>query len=397
MRKHTSLLICAIIAFLLTGCSNVFSEDVTLPITSQTNNGQITDEPASGLVAEQIPFTAISMPVTTHIQKADDGAEIFQYSCQRDISLVLPNADAAHKIKLDFLNRIDSSESAAKEISNAAVSNYHGGSWTPYLYQVIFEPSRIDYSVVSLSGRTTVYQGFAHPETNYNSVTYDANTGESLLLSDILLSDTDAETIVKLINESLDEQSETLSLYENYKATVSDRFNKNTFQDTRWYFSTTGLCFYFSPYEIAPYASGLVIAEIPYEKLTGILDNAYFPPELNSSNGSIFAEPFNADMQEQFTQFAELILDPNGDMVLLHTDQSVQNIRILTGSWSQNGSIFTPEYTIFAAYSLSPTDAIMVQTELTKNTPSLQITYKANDQQYSHHIAEISNNSVGLQ
>lgn len=368
MRKHTLLMICLFASLMLSSCANSQPTDVKLPVTYPNTLEQSSDQETDLSPVEQMPMAAISMPVKTAIETAQDGTEIFRYSYQEDISLILPDAEVAHKIKLDLLNRIDGTTDEASDLNQSAALQYSGSSWNPYLYQVIFEPSRIDYNVLSLTERTTVYRGGSHPETHYESVTYDATTGNILRLNDVLAADVSEDAISQLIIESLTEQSKTISLYENFESSVLDRFNENFRQDTRWYFSASGLWFYFPPYEIAPYSSGLIVAEIPYEKLTGILNDAYFPPERQTAAGTLSAEHFSEDKIQKFDQFAEVILDPAGDMLLLHTDHYVQDIRIKTGL--SDGA----ELTVFAAYGLTDKDAIMLQCSLNEQS-NLKITY----------------------
>lgn len=397
MRKYTPLLICLITGFLLSSCAKNTMNDVELPISPPKDSQQTQQQEQTHQPVEQMPLATISMPIKTVIEKAPDGTELFQYAYQDDISIHLPDANAAHKIKLDILNRIDSSTDDAEELSASAAQNYTKTGWSPYLYQIIFQPERIDYNVVSLSGRTTIYRGGSHPETTYTSVTYDAVSGDVLHLSDILVDSASSEKIAQLIVDSLNEQSQLISLYEGFERTVSERFNANFRQDTRWYLSTDGLCVYFSPYEIAPYASGLVVAQIPYEKLTGILNDAYFPPEQQTAGGILSAQLFTEEVLNQFDQFAEIVLNPDGDMILLYTNQYVQDLRIKINIASSDYLYDTPQQTIFAAYGLTAKDAIMLETILKDAQSDLQITYKANDQTYEHYITGTPGTSVNLQ
>jgi hypothetical protein len=127
-----------------------------------------------------------------------------------------------------------------------------------------------------------------------------------------------------------------------------------------WYLSDTGLCFYFAPYEIAPYNAGTVVAQIPYELLNGLLKDAYFPEEQVDLAGTVTVTGFSQADLSGYTQFAELILDPKGDELLLCVDGAVKNLRIEVGQWQKDGTFIT-EATVFASATLCQTDALMLQ------------------------------------
>jgi len=224
------------------------------------------------------------------------------------------------------------------------------------------------------------YSGSAHPETLFQSANYDLITGEVLTLSHIITPETTTDTLSNLIIDALNAQKDT-QFYEGYEATITERFSGGISSEKSWYFSPEGLCFYFSPYEIAPYASGVIIAQIPYNELTGILDDSYFPAEKEKATGALFVDRYDTDSLESYTQYSELILKESGEKLLISTDKSVYNIRINV-NYKEDGS---PAYTAFAAYSLTPGDAIAIQASSeTKNL--LSISYYANDSEHEHHI-----------
>ena len=136
----------------------------------------------------------------------------------------------------------------------------------------------------------------------------------------------------------------------------------------------SGLCFYFPPYEIAPYTSGVVVAEIPYEKLTGILKDDYFPAERQEALGNVTAEPMTQAGLDKFTQFSEITLQPGSDTFLLSTDHAVYNLTMQTAV-VQSG-VVNPLHTVFAAASLTPGDAIMVQGEPSLDSEFLILSYE---------------------
>lgn len=352
-----------------TGTSTVESTQVThdtTPIVTDT-------------VTQQLPLYAVSVPVLTESDTAEDGTVLFNQIYQ-NISLIVPDPEVADKIIVDFLNRTDMRDSAASIRSEAEVAYADDPQhWSAYLSQFTYDPMRIDAGILSMFGSNVSYNGAVHAGAVYHSVSYDLVTGEVLKLADILTESAANDALCKEAVKVLDDLAEEKALYEGYDGIVKDLFALDLPMNESWYFSNYGLCFYFEPYEIAPYSSGPIIAEIPYDRLPGILTDAYFPAEQQTSAGSINAELFNETALERFTQFSEVIIDQGGCKILIHTDSLVYNIRLETGSWSSDGDLFIPEHTVFAAYTLSVGDAIMVESDIPDTMPTLRLSYSAND------------------
>lgn len=330
------------------------------PTQGQNNNQQVDTD--NNLVA-------VSVPTVTENTTHDDGTVLFQYTYQ-NMSLVLDKPQVADKIILDFLNRVDDTVDTANATKEAAKSAYiSSANWVPYLYHITYSPTRIDHKVLSLFGNNVVFSGAGHPERTCVSASYDLLTGDILTLASIKTKEATAEQFCNLVLAGLSEMAEGDYLYDNYKKTVQQRFTKDASQDEDWYFTQTGLCFYFAPYEIAPYSSGVITVEIPYEKLKGILHEAYLPSARGSASGKIQVNPFESIHLDDFSYIAEIVTEKESKMYMLQTDQAVQDIRIIFSDKSGN-------YTVFAAYNLVPGNGIMIQgkDETLKN---MKISYRS--------------------
>lgn len=357
MKKILSLIIC--LSLLLAGCAkpNTDETQTTPAITTQT-----TTEPTV-ILPQQEAMYAVSVPTISESSRAEDGTVIFSYTHQ-SMMLTLPDPDVANKVIIDFLSRIDAGASNVDTLLAAAKANYNGASdWTPYLYNLTYSPMRMDQSVLSLFGNCVTYSGASHPERVSTSASYDLVTGDVLTLGSIMSAQATTEGFCDLVLEELGKVKEEKFLYDGYENTVRQRFSMDESQDQDWYFSTEGLCFYFVPYEIAPYSSGVIIAQIPYSKLTGLLYDGYFPAERETTSGTIQTTILDETDTTQFTQIAELVLDPEGEMVFLHTSGIAWDVKIEYGAWNTSGAVFTPVYTALYSSTLSPGDAIMIQSD----------------------------------
>lgn len=335
------------------------------PVSSQNQSIPVTLPPVS--------VNAISLPVVRETEKAQDGTEIFVNTYQ-NVELVLPDAEIASKVVLDLLNRMDTPSTAQDILAQAKQDYTPSDLWQSYICRNIYSPTRLDSGVLSLFGQLTTYSGNAHAEGVYSSVSYDITTAEVLELHNILLPHFEMNVLKDAIKAALAAQAEENYLYPNYAQVVDDRFQQDVLDDKSWYFSQTGLCFYFSPYEIAPYASGVIVAEVPYEQLTGILENAYFPEEIPTTEGTMVKEAFDAS--EQYESFWEITLENGSEKILLHSNTNLYNVRLEVGS---NNGEFIPEYTLFSASALSPKDAIVISYDNPASLSNLRISYTSGD------------------
>lgn len=366
MKKLFCIFLMISLLFSLCACSGT-GDNPTDPSNNNTQNGN--QQTGIGDDKSEAAMVAVSVPAVTEESTTDDGTVLFRYTYQ-NMSLVLHNPQAADKIIVDFLNRVDSSRTPAQMTAESAKTSYNGSkNWTPYLYHLTYSPTRIDSKVLSLFGNNVVSTGAGHPERTCVSASYDLLTGDVLTLASVMNMGASSDDFCKLVLDGLTEMAEGDYLYEGYANTVKQRFTTDTSQDEAWYFTQTGMCFYFAPYEIAPYSSGVITVEIPYEKLKELLHEAYLPAESEVAKGSVAKTPFDATNLTDFSNIAEIIAEKNGKMYILSSKDGVQDVRIIVTDTA--GS-----YTVFAANALNPGDGIMLQTG-DKLLQQMKLTYKS--------------------
>lgn len=374
MKKLLSALLCFCLILTATACAKKPQEppETTgpqLPTTAPTAPTETT-VPATEPIVYQSPLTALTLKPTSEKALHEDGTELSSFSYQV-VCLVTQDAGITEAVTLDLMNRIDAVRSTSEAVRASAEASYDNAEqWYPFFTQIYYTPTRIDAGVLSLLGEEGSYSGGIHPNYLFSSVNYDLLTGNVLSLENILTEGSSAEHLCQLVLGALQPDAE--ALYSNYADVVLSRFAEGASGSDGWYFSDNGLCFLFSPYEIAPYAAGRVVAEIPYAQLTGVIREAYFPAEQLGYSGTMKAIPFTQADAAGFSQFAEVILDRESAQTLLHTDGAVSHVRLQTGSVSADGS-FLPELTVLAVSALGPGQAITLQADL-ESTPLL-LTY----------------------
>lgn len=382
MKKRIVLILSLALAIAFAGCAKSHTEApqssvTTAPTQTPTTATQSVSTTSPTIAAETM--IAVDVGITTKDTTAEDGTVLFQSTSQK-MHLVLNNADVAEKITNNFLNRLDIEQDAAT-VEAAAKSAYTGGEyWTPYFYGLTYNPQRLDQKILSFYGNKVSYAGAAHPETSRKGANYDLTTGDVLTLASIMTTEATTDDFCKLVLDVLAERAEGDFLREGYSEDVKNRFTADPAQDENWYFTTTGLCFYFDPYEIAPYTSGVITAEIPYEKLAGLVHLDYLPAARAAATGEVKISHFTSDLAENFSHTAELVMDPEGRMYLVHTEGAVLDIRITFTDDTGN-------YTVFAANSLSDGEAIMVQAQDARN---LELSYLSNGKTVKEQIIKLS-------
>lgn len=347
MRRIYSILAAFLLLLTLFGCKKQGDTGQSPRLPAVDNSSFPTADVQMQI--QQQPMIAASMPIVTQ-NYTDESGQIQLQHIYQNLELIVPDQDVADAIIIDYLNRTDKFHTTAESLfAEAVAANKSEDTGDTFLFQTTYEPKRLDRGVLSLLGSTIIHKGYSHPEVTAESVSYDLATGKALTISDILRPDADLQTLSDHIRNALQEQENTVTFYEGYDRTVQELLEN----PTNWYFSPNGLVFYYSPYEIAPYSSGVITAQVEYEKLTNILSDAYFPAESDKVKGQLFITPLDVDQLDQFTQIAEVVCTPNEQQYMLYTDGLLEDIRI------EQLKEHTA-YTIFASPHISPGDGIAI-------------------------------------
>lgn len=387
MKKQITIILTFALVIALVGCSkapeatdpststaqvltpSITTEQSTTPTTVSTVATTPATKPTAAPNIATETMIAVHVNITTEDTTDKNGTVLFR-SISQDMRLTLNNAEIADKIKNSFGNRSDIAQTIAT-MKASAKSAYNGSAdWNAHYYSLTYNPQRVDQKVLSLSGDEIKFTGAAHAEKTPKGANYDITTGDVLTLASIMTTEASTDDFCNLVLEALAERAEGDVLYESYADGVRHRFTADPTQDEKWYFTTTGLCFFFEPYEIGPYNSGVITAEIPYEKLSGLVQPDYIPTQRTAATGKVVTSNFTPDLAKNFSHTAEMIMDPESKMHLIYTEGTVQDIRI---TFTDNAE----SYTVFAANSLSTGEAIMVQaTE--ENAKNLELSYLSN-------------------
>ncbi len=377
MRKFMIILLSACLLFSATACKNESAAPSTDPVQTQPTQTQSTETVETTIppAIVDLPLLAFNAPLRSQDYFADDGTLLFTYAYQ-DFSLILEDPHVADAIVLDLLNQVDFENSAAKSVLTAAQAAYEGqDEWTAFTYSTYFTPERFDQSVMSLYSVHALQSGSPRSTTTMSSITYDLLSGRQLTLKDILTDDYSADALSQLITEALAPIAKQGLLFSDYAYVVSELFSTNRPVNS-WYLSNEALCFYFAPYEIAPYSSGTIVAQIPYASLVDLLRDEFFPSEVTEGSGDPYMVPFQSVDLKQFDTFSEVVIDNSDVQFILYTNGYLQNLRIECGTYTDDGT-FLSDATVFAAPALCVGDGIVLEATL-DTIRNLRLTYESN-------------------
>lgn len=355
-------------------------QQTTLP---DVTPGVPTTTPAAQTLSD-IPLSSLATPVVTEVFYADDGTPLLNYTYQNAF-LIYSDAAVADAVYLSLLNATDYSSGLQDMLSQAhqAYADAPQG-WKPYSYRVLYDTVRIDQSVISIYGQVSTESSEA--SSSPISASFSLINGRQLTFGDIQAPGYHYYTLLTKIDTLLRASDSAQALFEDYQDTLASQLrSKDT---TNWYFTETGLCFYYAPMEIASKSQGVITVEVPYSELQGLLADDYFPAEEYVTQGSISAALFADAQLFQYQQFAEVIQDNQGVELLLSTDGAVTDVRIELGAWDVTGTKFEPTATIFACDGISANTAIVVQCDLPDVMPVLRLHYVSQGVSYGRYITQ---------
>ena len=171
----------------------------------------------------------------------------------------------------------------------------------PYFRDDILRVYRSDRQAVTLLRCITAYQGGIHPDTVYEGINLDAESGRELGLSDVFRHLRD---LPQMLEEKLLMQYPDASFFD-LTDTLAAMAEEDTFT---WLLGPHGVTFYFSPYTLASYADGLLTVNFPFTQAQ-LFRKAYLPEEDSYALPIPVGETAWIDLDPQTEQADTLRLD----------------------------------------------------------------------------------------
>lgn len=161
--------------------------------------------------------------------------------------------------------------SIKEELLVSAEEIYEYGSeyYTPLDSSSAYCVERADEYILSVRENISDYWGGAHGMYGSIGMNYDVNTGEILLLTDVL---TGIEGLPAILSEKI------MAQYPDESAvfsTLKEDLDNYTQENYSWTMGYEGITFYFQPYEIASYAMGLIKTTIGFDEMPELFQKQY--------------------------------------------------------------------------------------------------------------------------
>ncbi len=185
----------------------------------------------------------------------------------------------------------------------------------PFVYTAYYDRdfyvTRLDQKYCSIMNSRSSYEGGAHGYTMYTTMNYDVATGDELKISDIIPDKTalTKELLFQLINTYSEEtffaSYNDGGLEKELQTSIDIVYDPENIPDDGdfhpvfyWFLTPYGVEILFNAYDIAPFASGTIVALISYN--SGIVDDAYIPDN-------------NSTLMSEIPSYMNILTDTNDD------------------------------------------------------------------------------------
>ena len=234
---------------------------------------------------------------------------------------------------------------------------------------------RLDESCVNIVYGNYLYTGGAHGNYADYAYVFDSETGE--LVTPEMLSDNAeqlkaylTECMMKLISEDRD-QYYSQRVSEDYLMDMSlEDALKTLVRDGSWYFDNEGMCIFSSPYEIAPYAAGIVEFHIPYDALRGHIGSRWIKPA-ETESGELTAKSPEEIKDGTVEMIDRVAVNEEGTEIALYSDGAIYQVKLSEVEYIDS---FYETKQLWAG-SYMKDCALQVVTDIPDGMPKLMVSY----------------------
>lgn len=415
MKKFTAVMLSLVLALSLCGCGGLENlKNVELPPLPEVSQDAPEDTPAptpeidtSASTAESTLPQHVIVSIETYSEQHYDpqnGEKLiltFSYDTPR---VYIEGRDAAmnaineyiatvdetyytgNDYGLDSGNIVDGNIGGVNAFLEAATDNYAiavdtGDESLPleFASERTARVERIDRSALSMVYNTYTYTGGAHGNYAELAYNFDTESGERITL-DTLSADPDGladflrEYITKLYTDDADGYY-SARVYEDL--TVDDENNPvaDLVREGAWYFNSMGMVFASQPYELGPYASGIIEFTVPYAELAGVIYDKYLPAEHEAAPGTLELKA-QSDVADGTIEIIDKVsVDTPGEALCVQAVGTVYDIRLSTVDYTDD---FYETARLWAASYMSDC-VLQLETLIPDGMPKLMVSYRTSD------------------
>ncbi len=168
-------------------------------------------------------------------------------------------------LRKNQMNQEDLTRLYDEQVDYAKEMLENNGDFPGFEFERTASVARADERILSIVLNEYSWLGGAHPNTFLVGYNYAPLTGEELNLKDVA---SDYDAIYAHVLEELENRETDLAYFDDYKETVQNVFygDSQQYGELQWTMDMSGVTIYFNPYDIAPYAAGRFVIELPFSE-----------------------------------------------------------------------------------------------------------------------------------
>lgn len=271
MRKNSVMVLGVLVSLLLIGCMK--SQEKQGTVISETSLPKLTEEVTiteSVNEEEEYPYE-VTIRSCEIVDEAKDG-EFVYFTSRIDYPVFEGNyADNLNRFVTGLLEGFSEELVFSEESAALDYTDSKEGSFTGFIFP---ETDEFTVSCLWAKERIEVFlvkrysnAGGVHPNTTCKAYVVDRTVGKEKSIEEVIqLYKLTTEDVVSYAVEKIKEEYGEMLLFSD-----DDEFLENQVssfaQSNQWYLNDKGLVLFANPYDIAPYAAGMIECEISYEVL----------------------------------------------------------------------------------------------------------------------------------
>lgn len=413
MKKITAIMLALALALSLCGCSGLQNlKNVELPPLPDVSQGAPEATPAPTIEIDTSASTAEStlplhviVSMETHSEEHYDPQNgetrilTFSYKTPR---VYIEGRDAAMNAINEYIATVDETYYTGNDYGldsvadgsiggvnaflEAATDNYAfavdtGDESLPleFASERTARVERIDSRVLSMVYNTYTYTGGAHGNYAELAYNFDTETGERLTLGTLSadpdgLADFLSEYLTKLYTDDEDGYY-SARVYEDLSVDAENNPVADLVREGAWYFNSTGMVFASQPYELGPYASGIIEFAVPYADLSGVIYDKYLPTEHEAAPGALELKAQSEVADGSIEIIDKVSVDTPGEALCVQAVGTVYDIRLSEVDYT---NAFYETARLWAASYMSDC-VLQLETLIPDGMPKLMISFRTSD------------------
>lgn len=397
MKKIIAILLALCLSAALAACG---SGDIYIHDAPETQSPAPVEGTGEPLVAEPDPqvLDELGAPVILNVKNitesypAPDGSDriILTYGYD-DVDVYLASNTAAAEAINQYLAMRDElyysgSDSgdgvnALLEIATdnyALVQDHDVGISTEFSCMRSALVDRADSGVIALRYRTNSYTGGAHGLYADRALVFDTASGLLLSIDDLSSDRASLENaLLEKMNDILHNDVRYLPILDYMTAFNPDQNVdaelKTLIREGSWTLDYEGLTVFSDIYEIGSYADGIVRFTIPYEELSGIMDDAWMPP-VRTSGGELHILGLNDQSGSAIHLLDKVTISDDGSEFKVFAAGTAYDVSVDSVTYINDDVGFYQTETHWYCSYLSNV-GVQIQTLIPDGMPDLMIRY----------------------